>query len=184
VRANTPAVKSAAALEVETMAPGVEADAANTVEPEPALIAQDIDPGRATRSGSSYVGFGGNIGLTGGSSDLGRGSFAVISKIGLTNVLSFRPAVFINQDTTINLPLTFDYSRRDPADLGFTIAPYFGGGIAISTGQDSRVGPLLTAGVDVPISRELTATAGLNLAFLRNTDLGLFIGIGYNFAGF
>jgi hypothetical protein len=50
-----------------------------------AEVAQvDVDPGRTTRGGSSYIGVAGNIGL-GGDSAIGEGSFMVISKIGLTD---------------------------------------------------------------------------------------------------
>jgi hypothetical protein len=35
--------------------------------------------------------------------------------------------------------------------------------------------------VDVPLSREFTATAGLNVGFLDQTDVGLVLGVGYNF---
>lgn len=43
---------------------------------------------------------------------------------------------------------------------------------------------LLAAGVDVPISQELTATVRVNVGFIGNdTDAGLLIGIGYNYTG-
>jgi hypothetical protein len=42
---------------------------------------------------------------------------------------------------------------------------------------------LLSGGVDVPLNTNLTATAGVNAAFLDQTDVGLIIGVGYNFNG-
>ncbi|MDV2992506.1 MAG: hypothetical protein N4J56_002160 [Chroococcidiopsis sp. SAG 2025] len=145
----------------------------------------DLDPGQATRGGSSYLGVAGNIGL-GGDSAIGESSFAVISKIGLANVLSARPSVAIEDDPVILLPLTYDFSFRsvDPLDETLSIASYLGGGVAIEASDDADVGFLLTGGVDVPLSDRFTATAAVNAAFLDDTDVGLLIGVGYNFAGF
>lgn len=145
-----------------------------------------MSPGRATRSGSSYVGIGGNIGIGDGDTALGEGSFAVISKIGLTRSFSVRPSFLIDDDVTILLPLTYDFSfgAGPTADLGFTAAPYVGIGAAISTGDDSGVDLLLTGGIDVPLSSQFTATASVNASVTGNPAVGIFIGIGYNFAGF
>ena len=135
---------------------------------------------RSTRSGSSYLGVGGNFGVTGGS-DLGGTSFAVISKLGLTEVISVRPSVLVLRDfATILLPVTYDLAPQQSfGDLQF--APYLGGGLAINTGSNSRIGPMITAGLDVPLSSMFTINVAANLAFLRTTDLGILVGIGYNF---
>jgi len=142
----------------------------------------DVDPGRATRSGSSYIGVGGNIGI-GGDTGIGEGSFSVLSKIGLTNNISVRPAAFFGDQTTVLLPVTLDFAPADLQVSTYNIAPYVGAGAVISTGDNSTVGFLLTGGVDVPITTQLTATAGLNLGFVDGTDVGLVIGVGYNFSG-
>ena len=145
----------------------------------------DVSPGRATRSGSSYIGIGGNIGLGTGDTALGEGSFAVISKIGLTRYLSVRPTVFIDDDPTILIPLTYDLLPVGvPGRTGFSVAPYLGAGAAISVGDDSAVDFLLTGGVDVPLSPQFTANAAVNVTAFDNTAVGLLIGIGYNFSGF
>lgn len=146
-------------------------------------VAQAIAPGRATRSGPSYIGVGGNIGL-GGDTSLGDGSFSVISKIGLTRNLSIRPSAAIGDNTVILVPLTVDFpvsSVVDADNFQVGAAPYIGGGAAISTGDNSKVGFLVSGGVDVPLSREFTATAGVNVGFLDETEYGLTIGVGYNF---
>lgn len=121
----------------------------------------------------------------GGDSAIGEGSFAVISKIGLANVLSVRPSVAIEDDPVILLPLTYDFSSRsvEPLEETLSVSPYLGGGIAIETSEDADVGLLLTGGVDVPISDRFTATAAVNAAFLDETDVGVLIGVGYNFTG-
>jgi hypothetical protein len=144
-----------------------------------------IEPGRATRGGFSYVGVGGNIGLTGGETALGLGNFTVISKIGLAETVSTRPAVVIGDNTTILIPLTYDFliQPTGATEAVPAFAPYVGGGLAIATGDNSDVGPMLTAGADVPIGGQFTANAGVNVGFFDSTSVGLTIGIGYNFEG-
>jgi len=161
-----------------------------SAEPEPPatgniqLTQAPIVPGRSTRSGPSYIGIGGNIGL-GGDTTLGDSGFAVISKIGLTRNLSARPAVVIGgNDPTVLVPVTLDFPISSVAEAGrvnLRAAPYVGGGIAISTGSSSLVRPLITAGVDVPVAPRITATAGVNFAFFDDTEIGLVLGAGYNF---
>lgn len=140
----------------------------------------ELEPGTATRSSSSYIGIGGNIGLS-GDTTVGEGSFAVISKIGLTDYLSARPSALIKDDAVFLLPATFDFSGDEIANAEFSIAPYLGGGLAISTGRDDTVGALITGGLDIPLSSEFTANAGANVTFIDDTDVGLLLGVGYNF---
>ncbi|MBW4648544.1 MAG: hypothetical protein KME06_07565 [Kastovskya adunca ATA6-11-RM4] len=149
----------------------------------PVVAQVDVTPGRTTRSGPSYIGVAGNIGL-GGDTTLSEGAFTVISKIGLTNNLSVRPAALIGDDALFLIPLTVDFPSQGVEEVPFGIAPYIGGGVAISTGRDNTVGALISGGVDVPISPQLTATAGVNVGFIDETEVGLLIGIGYTFAGF
>jgi hypothetical protein len=135
---------------------------------------------RATRSGSSYFGVGGNFGIT-GNSNLGGTSLALISKLGFSEFLSARPSILLLRDAaTILIPVTYDFSpQRTLGNLD--IAPYFGAGIAVNTGNDTRVGALLTTGLDVPLSTNFTVNVAANLAFLRTTDFGILVGVGYNF---
>jgi len=158
----------------------------------------DVEPGRATRGGASYIGVGANFGLSGGS-DLGDGTnFAVFSKIGLLRSFSVRPAVVVGDNTTVLVPITYDFSFRTAETLEqtFSIAPYVGAGVGIATGGDedddnggddddgSDLGLLLTAGVDVPLTPQFTATAAVNANFRDDTDVGIWVGVGYNFPGF
>ncbi|MFN6572621.1 hypothetical protein A6770_19310 [Nostoc minutum NIES-26] len=173
---------SSAALTSEYAEP-----ASPTSQPSAPVVAQsDIDVGRPTRGGRSYIGVAGNIGLDGNESSLGDGNFAAISKIGLTNTLSFRPSAVFGDNTTILLPLSYDFSfqQADPFSEPLAIAPYIGAGAAIKTGDDSEVGFLLSGGIDVPLNQQFTATAAVNAGFFGDTDIGLMIGVGYNFSGF
>jgi hypothetical protein len=142
---------------------------------------ENVDPGRATRSGSSYIGIGGNIGLTGDETPVGESSFAIFSKIGLTRTFSVRPSVLIEDDAAILIPLTLDFSGENIPEAQVSIAPYIGGGLAISTGDDSNVGGLITGGLDIPLASKFTANAAANVTFFDDTEVGLQLGVGYNF---
>ena len=143
-----------------------------------------IRPGRATRSGPSYVGIGGNVGF-GGDSALGDGSFAIISKIGLTNNLSVRPTVLFRDNLTLVVPVTFDFVSQETVEVSedfvISAAPYAGAGVIVTTGDDGNFGFLISGGVDVPLTTNLTATAGLNIGFVDGADVGLLVGVGYTF---
>ncbi|BAZ44707.1 hypothetical protein NIES4102_17230 [Chondrocystis sp. NIES-4102] len=139
-----------------------------------------VDPGTATRSGASYIGIGGNLGLSGDTS-VGDGAFAVISKIGLTNTISVRPSVLIEDDTAFLIPVTVDFSQNRVSNAAFNIAPYLGGGLAFSTGRDDTIGLLISGGLDIPISSEFTGNAAVNVSFIDDTDVGVVLGVGYNF---
>ncbi|MCC3410026.1 MAG: hypothetical protein JGK17_31730 [Microcoleus sp. PH2017_10_PVI_O_A] len=155
---------------------------------KPQILAQPggttVRPGRATRSGPSYIGIGGNIGF-GGDSALGDTSFAILSKIGLTNNFSVRPSVLFRDNLTVIVPVTYDFVSREAVEVSddfvITAAPYLGAGVAFSTGDDGNFGFLISGGVDVPLSSNFTATAGLNIGFLDGTDVGLLLGVGYTF---
>lgn len=142
-----------------------------------------LEPGRATRSGPSYLGVGGNIGLT-GDDTVGEGGLSVITKIGLTRNLSVRPGVVISGDPVVYLPVTFDFPIDRAEGSGFSFAPYIGGGAVISTGDDSNVGGLVTAGVDIPLANRLVGNASVDAGFGDTPDVGIRIGVGYSFAGF
>ncbi|MEA5512862.1 hypothetical protein [Nodularia sp. UHCC 0506] len=154
--------------------------------PSTQVAQADIDFGRPTRGGRSYIGVAGNIGVAGGDSSLGDGNFAVISKVGLTNSISIRPSAVFGNDTTILLPITYDLNLRqaDPFDEPLAIAPYVGVGAAIKTGGDSSTALLISGGIDFPLNPQFTATASLNAGFFDETDIGLLLGVGYNFTGF
>lgn len=146
----------------------------------------DIDLGTPTRGGSSYVGIAANIGLDGGNSSLGDGNFAVISKIGVTNKISVRPAAVFGNNTTVLLPITYDFvplRASDPFAEPLAISPYVGVGAAIDTGNKSQVAFLVSGGVDVPLNPQFTATAAVNAGFFDQTSVGLMLGVGYNFSG-
>ena len=123
----------------------------------------------------SYVGIGGNVGF-GGDSALGDGSFAIISKIGLTSNLSVRPTVLLRDNLTLLVPVTFDFVSQETVEVSedfvISAAPYAGAGVIVTTGDDGNFGFLISGGVDVPLTTNLTATAGLNIGFVDGADVG------------
>ncbi|MEH1864059.1 MAG: fasciclin domain-containing protein [Nostoc sp.] len=143
-----------------------------------------VRPGRTTLGGPSYIGVGGNIGLSGSDTALSDGNFTVISKIGLTRNISVRPSVLFGDDTVFLVPLTLDFTPRASADVGdrtFFISPYIGAGVAIEANLDTDFGLLLTGGVDIPLGSRFTLNGAVNAAFMDETDVGLQLGLGYNF---
>ncbi|BBD67343.1 beta-Ig-H3/fasciclin [Nostoc commune NIES-4072] len=150
----------------------------------PNATTPQVRPGRTTLGGPSYIGVAGNIGLSGSDTALSDGNFAAISKIGLTRNISVRPSVIFGDDTLFMVPLTLDFSPRTAGSVGnrtFAISPYIGAGVAIEANLDTDIGLLLTGGVDLPIGSRFTVTGGVNAAFLDETDVGLLLGVGYNF---
>ncbi len=155
-------------------------------EPSNQIAQGGIGIGRTTRGGSSYIGVAGNVGLSGSSSSLSDGNISIISKIGITKTLSIRPAVILGTNTTILAPITYDYAFKspDPFSEPLPIAPYVGLGAAIKNGDKSETALLVTGGVDLPLNNRLTATASINAGFFNETDIGVLVGVGYNFRGF
>ncbi|MBD2121107.1 hypothetical protein [Trichocoleus sp. FACHB-262] len=166
--------------EQPAIAPTTDEAAVPTTETEAPKIAQSVEPGRGTRSGSSYVGVGLNVGITGDTA-LGDTNFTVLSKIGLTRTISVRPSVMIGDDADILIPVTLDFPSYTADEIGISAAPYVGAGVAITTGDSDVVRLLLTGGVDVPLTPQFTATAAVNAAVFDDTDIGLLLGVGYNF---
>ncbi|MBP5977344.1 hypothetical protein HW132_32670, partial [Brasilonema sp. CT11] len=180
-------IPSPAPTSIPSPAPTSIPSPAPTLTPAPAPTprirngASELLPVRATRS---YIGIGPNFGFSGGDTALADNAFTIFSKIGITKNFSFRPAAVFSDNAVFLLPVTFDFPVKPVTDLEeeqINFIPYVGAGAAISTSGDSSVGFLLTGGVDVPLSREFTATAGLNVGFLDQTDVGLVLGVGYNF---
>lgn len=140
----------------------------------------EIEPGRETRSGSSYVGAGGNIGLT-GESGIGENGFALFSKIGLTRVLSVRPMVVFAGDTDFIIPVTYDFAIAAEPFQRINLAPFVGIGAIITTNSERNAGLALMGGVDIPITDNFTAVGSVTLGFVDTTSVGILLGVGYNF---
>ncbi|MEM8503714.1 MAG: hypothetical protein AAF716_11250 [Cyanobacteria bacterium P01_D01_bin.1] len=142
---------------------------------EPLELAQSRRRTRRSALNSSFIGGGVDIGYA---DDF---SFAVISKIAFANRLAVRPSVLIGDDVAVLVPVTYDFRQYAPEAGGFRIVPYGGVGAAYSSGDDdSDINLLLSAGVDVPVSRQITVNAQANLGLFNDTDFGVTVGAAYN----
>jgi len=136
---------------------------------------RDVEPGRNNPSGSNYVGIGGNLGIAGGLA-VGDPGFSLFAKIGLSREISVRPALVVNNDFEVLLPLTYDFRIGDTP-----FYPFVGGGLLITTASGT-LGGLFTAGLDFPLSQQFTATGRFNLGFTgKEAGFGLIFGLAYNF---
>ncbi|MEM7760129.1 MAG: hypothetical protein AAGF83_15815 [Cyanobacteria bacterium P01_G01_bin.67] len=135
----------------------------------------------------SYFGIGGNIGLDGESTALGDGGFSLVGRTALTKNISLHTSTVFGSDSVSAFALTLGVpifkSSNNQLEL---LYPFVGGGIAVENiFSDFETDGLVTAGVDVPILKRVTATARLNIGFAESdTDVGLLLGVGYNFSIF
>ena len=133
----------------------------------------------------SYAGLGGNIGIDGESTTLGDGAFSLIGRTAFTKNISLHTSTVFSDDSVSAFALTFGVpiykSSGDRLELFY---PFVGGGIAIEdVFSDFDTDGLLTAGVDVPITERIVTTTRINVGFADDdTDVGLLLGVGYNFS--
>jgi opacity protein-like surface antigen len=154
--------------------------------PIPAESSEIAQARRRTRNtvtgrGPDFLGIGGDFGTA------DDASFAVISKLSLSDQVAIRPSVLIGNDFAVLAPVTYEFSGYSANVEGFQIRPYAGVGASYidsdDSDSDSNIGLLLAAGVDVPLSRQFTVNAQANYAGIFNDDsnFGVTVGIGYNF---
>lgn len=129
---------------------------------------------RGAATNSSFIGVGLDIGYV---DDI---SFAVISKIAFADRIAVRPSVVIGDDVAVLVPVTYDFRQYAPEAGGFQFIPYGGIGAAYNSNEDSDFNLLLSAGVDVPVSRQITVNAQANLGVFNDTDFGVTVGAAYN----
>ncbi|MEM9540995.1 MAG: hypothetical protein AAGA60_16020 [Cyanobacteria bacterium P01_E01_bin.42] len=161
----------------------------NRLRPQPQLAQNPAVRRRYINPPHSYIGLGGNVGLSSnGVTDLGKSSLAIDAKIALTDYLSVRPAVLIGDSTTFLLPLTYDINIQgsDPFKPA-VIHPFVGGGLTLATRDselNNNVAPLATAGIDFRVSDRVVVYSNLSAGFFgTQTEVGARFGIGYVFSG-
>jgi hypothetical protein len=162
-----------AALLLSQQSPQTGPDTPSAPTPTPSAP----EPSSPTELRKNYLGVGPSIGLSGGDSPLGDTSFVILSRAGLTNRLALNSDIVIGDGVAVNLAAVTEFP------LGRVI-PFAGGGLIINTRDDWDFRPLLSGGANVPINRNFTGTARLNVGFLEETDIGLMLGVGYNLEGF
>jgi len=133
------------------------------------------------RVAPNFIGFGGNIGFNDNDNAVGDFGFVLLSKYSFSEKLSLRPSVIISDTSAVLIPVTYNFQNAG-IDVGpTTLVPYVGGGVALTTGDDSDVSGLISAGADLPISRQFTINGQANLSIFNDTAFGVQLGLGYNF---
>jgi hypothetical protein len=159
----------------------------------PAAIAQPTAPSSETPAPqptpeqpqqNSYVGFGGVIGIQGGTTSLSQGTFSVFSKHVLTNNLAIHTAgtIFGSLTPSASAALTFNQPISSDS-LPIVFIPFIGAGVMADFENDTRISPHLTGGIDISTPTNVSATLQINAGFVndRKTDVGILFGIGFNY---
>lgn len=171
-------------VQAETLGEVVSTDAEQLAFPvaqeESVELAQARRRTRGTNGGPNFLGIGADFGTA---DDV---TFAVISKFSLNNQVALRPSVLIGDDLAVLVPVTYEFNQFATDVQGFQVRPYAGVGASYSDADDdSNLGMLISAGLDVPVSRRFTFNAQANYAgiFSNEENFGATVGIGYNFNG-
>jgi hypothetical protein len=161
----------------------------------PAAQAQDIAPAPAPppteaapppldlKQAPSYIGFGGVIGLQGGTTSLSQGTFSVLTKQVLTDNLAIHNANTIFGSLYPSASVALTYNRPLSSEgVPIVFTPFVGGGVMVHYDNGTRISPHLTGGVDVSTPFNLTGTLRLNAGFVsdRAADVGILFGIGFS----
>ncbi|MCL1489134.1 MAG: hypothetical protein M1G31_00045 [Pseudanabaena sp. Salubria-1] len=156
----------------------------------PSESSQNTSKDEATKkaeppSAKSYIGLGGTIGLSGNNTALGTGGLAILSRNVLNDLLSIHSnnVVFGTAIPSASNALTLNFPIRDSTTQEIVVSPFLGAGIQLRNIDGLYISPLAVGGVDIPLNKSLTGTIRLEAAFPNtgNTDMGVSIGIGYNF---
>jgi succinyl-CoA synthetase beta subunit len=132
----------------------------------------------------NYIGITGNIGVTGSGEGLSQGGITIIRKNDLNDSLSIRGInVFGGEKNDSTFALTVNFPVKTSSGE-VKLVPFIGGGMLLrskSLFEDVTVRGLVTAGIDIPLSRKFTATSVLNVGLFQQTEVGVQLGVAYNF---
>lgn len=124
-----------------------------------------------------YFGVGGTIGVSDdGDTELGDGGFSLVGRFSFNDTLAIHSASVLGGDSFASFALTNSFSDVGAGER-IRVVPFVGAGIGVEI-DDFEISPLVTAGVDVPISDLITGTARVNAAFNDGTDIGVVLGVG------
>jgi hypothetical protein len=144
------------------------------------IVAQNTQENSKPSARRSYIGVGGGIGLSGGETGLSDGGFSILTRIGITDNISFHNATVFGDNTALMIALTVGTPIKKLDSQQVVAYPFIGGGVNLNTSNNFKVDPLLVTGVDVPLSNRFTATGRINIGFgERKTDVGLLLGLGF-----
>ena len=157
--------------------PVVTQEAAQETIQEPEKLAQARRRTRNAARGSNFIGIGADFGTA---DDF---TFAAISKFALNDRVALRPSALIGDDFAVLVPVTYEFNQYAANVQGFQLRPYAGVGASYTdSDDDSNFGLLLSAGLDVPLSRRFTGNAQVNYSgvFSDDDNFGVTVGVGYN----
>ena len=158
----------------------VDSPQATTNNSEPITVAQNRSRSITPTNKYSYIGVGGNVGLSDNDRGVAESGVAIISKVAITRNFSFRPSVIFGDDTVFNLPITYDFPIESSDRISSNeITPYLGGGVSISAGDDEDTSFLVTGGVDYRFAENWVGNVGVNVDFDDESDIGIQFGVGY-----
>lgn len=148
-----------------------------------------IPPGLiSTPQPRSYIGVGGAIGLSGDTTALSSGGFSILTKSVLSENLALHSAnvLFGSNISSSSFALTFNLPIREESANQITVIPFLGGGIALRNLDGLIISPMVSGGLDIPLSKDFTGTIRVNTIFPsdRQADVGILTGIGFNFSLF
>ncbi|MBE9125649.1 MULTISPECIES: hypothetical protein [unclassified Coleofasciculus] len=162
---------------------GLSGEETEPTEPTAPAVAQlpGVNPLGILRR--SYIGVGGNIGLSGEETQLSEEAAVIFSKLGFTENFSLRNSVSFGDETVTTVALTADFPIGNPLTGQAVVIPFAGGGVLLKPDNDWEADPLVSGGVDIPIPPKFTGTARVNVVFADDdeVDVGLVLGVGYNF---
>lgn len=125
----------------------------------------------------NYFGIGGTIGVSDdGDTELGDGGFSLVGRFSFSDNLAIHSASVLGGDSFASFALTNSFSDVSAGEK-VKLVPFVGAGVGIEV-DDFEFSPLVTAGVDIPISELFTGTARVNAAFNDGTDIGVVLGVG------
>jgi hypothetical protein len=132
----------------------------------------------------NYIGISGTIGVSGAGEGLSHGGITIIQNRELSNSLSVRSSNIFGgdkNDSTVALTVNFPVKTSSGQ---VKLVPFIGGGILLRSKfnfEDINVRGLVTGGIDVPLSRRFTATTAVNFGLFQETEVGVQLGVAYNF---
>jgi uncharacterized surface protein with fasciclin (FAS1) repeats len=136
----------------------------------------------------SYIGAGGAIGLSGDTTALSSGGASVLTKTVFSENLALHTAtvLFGSNTSSSSFALTLNLPIREERAKQIIAIPFLGGGVALRNVDGLAVSPMVSGGLDIPLSKDFTGTIRVNAIFPsdRQADVGILAGIGFNFSLF
>jgi hypothetical protein len=158
-----------------------------TVNAQPTSPSPEITPPppeQEQAQQNSYLGFGGVIGIQGGTTSLSQGTFSILSKHVLTNNLAIHSdnTIFGSSTTSSSTALTYNHLISSDS-LPIVFIPFLGVGIMTYDNNGLIISPMIMGGVDISTPTNLTLTVRANAAFVRDrkADVGVLFGVGFNY---